>query len=76
MVGTSVSRHKTAGVQLANIQQPKITPSAKRRADQATAKKVATAERKAQISEIGKKRTAVEEKKVAFLDIQTRKAHS
>ncbi|ORY25274.1 putative chromatin remodelling complex ATPase chain [Naematelia encephala] len=43
----------------------KATPSAKKRADQASAKKAANAERKANIGEIGKKRGAIEQAKLA-----------
>ncbi|KAI9632312.1 SNF2 family N-terminal domain-containing protein [Dioszegia hungarica] len=42
-----------------------VTPSAKRKRDQADAKKAATAARKADISEIGKRRSAVEDAKFA-----------
>ena len=67
MVGSSVSidsLYSSEVVGGTDYVQHKTTPSAKRRADQALAKKTANAERKANISEIGKKRTAVEEKKV------------
>ncbi|KAL1410183.1 chromatin remodeling complex Adenosinetriphosphatase [Vanrija albida] len=42
-----------------------MTPSAKRRADASKAKKDATAERKAQINQIGQKRSALEKNKLA-----------
>jgi hypothetical protein len=42
----------------------KITPSAKRRADQVNARKAANDERKAHITNISSKRSAVEQKKV------------
>ena len=44
--------------------KPKNTPSANRRAQEASAKKAATAERKAQVAEIGKKRGAIEQARV------------
>lgn len=51
----------------ADVHQTKVTtPSAKRRRDKADAKKAATAARKADISEIGKRRSAIEGAKVSF----------
>ena len=42
-----------------------MTPSAKKRADQVNARKVAKDERRANINEIGSKRDAIESKKVS-----------
>ncbi|ORX36405.1 putative chromatin remodelling complex ATPase chain [Kockovaella imperatae] len=44
---------------------PKMTPSAKRRADEASAKKAAKQQRRDQITEIGRKRTAIEDARLA-----------
>jgi SWI/SNF-related matrix-associated actin-dependent regulator of chromatin subfamily A member 5 len=45
--------------------QPKVSASKQRRADVATARKAEREERKAQITEIGKKRGAIENAKVS-----------
>jgi hypothetical protein len=44
--------------------QSKVTPSAKRRADQVNARKAANDERRAHITDISSKRSAIEQKKV------------
>lgn len=43
----------------------KITPSAKRRADQVNARKAANDERRAHVADISSKRSAIEQKKVS-----------
>jgi hypothetical protein len=62
IAGGSVSLHYIVSLEQADDQ--KITPSAKRRADQVNARKAANDERKAHITNISSKRSAVEQKKV------------